>query len=143
MTAKEKKKILESFSKIEIRVKELEKEREALWSRAISISPNFNGMPKGNSKANKIENTVEQMEKLVKLIDNELKELENIKYRIMTSIKELPNITERQILHLKYIGRAQGNYHKRLPLWKIANELGYSVDRVNHIHGDALRHLNI
>lgn len=143
MTSKDKKKILEKFSKIEGRAKELEKEREVLWSRATSANPNYNGMPKGNSKTNKIENTVEQMEKLIKIIDDELKELENIEYRILTAIKELSNITERQILHLKYIGRPQGNYHKRLPLWKIANELGYSVDRVNHIHGDALRHLNI
>ncbi len=143
MTNKDKKNILEKFSKIEYRVKELEKEREVLWSRATSANLNYNGMPKGNSKTNKIENTVEQMEKLIKLIDDELNELNNIKYRIMMAIKELPNITERQILHLKYIGKTYGNYHKRMSLLEIANELGYSVDRINHIHGDALRNLNI
>ena len=143
MTSKEKKEILLEFSQIEGRIKELESELESLWSRAVNASVNMDAMPKGNASGTKTEISVEMIERQIKKIDEERDELEARKYDIICAINELPSIIERRVLHLKYIGKATGQYYTRLPLWKIANELGYSVDRINHIHGDALKHIKI
>ena len=128
MNSKQKKKTLNSFSEIECRVKELEDE---LNSKKANIENDIN-----------LE-TVKEMQRVVDLIEQEKLELNQIQFRIMLAIKNLSNITERRIIHLKYIGKNEGLYHKTMPLWKIANELGYSPDRINHMHGDALRHLKL
>ena len=128
MNIKQKKKLLNSFSKIEYRVKELENE--------------LNGI-KGNIDNDKNLKITEKLERMAHLIEKEKTELIQIQFRIMEAIENLSDITERTIIHLKYIGKKEGLYHKTLPLWKIANELGYSLDRINHMHGDALRHLEL
>lgn len=143
MGTKEKKELLTSFNKIEGRVKELEAELEVLWSIATNISPNISGMPGASGGFDKMVRSIEKMEELVKLIDAERDELEVVKLKIMTAIKGLDDITERRILHLKYIGQADGQYHDTMPLWKIANRLGYSLDRVKHKHSDAIAHLKL
>lgn len=141
MTYKEKKELLNSFSGIESEIKELEGELEIIWSNATSSPVNTSGMPRGSGGVNKIENSVERIEKLVNLIERERDELESVKFKIMAAVRELPDITERRIIHLKYIGKVDGNYHRSLPLWKIANELGYSLDWVKRLHNRAINHL--
>lgn len=143
MTCKEKKELLNSFLKIEGRIKDLEDELEVLWSNATSAPPDTSGMPKGSGGVNKIENAIERMEKLVNLIDSERDELESVKYRIMAAVRELNDITERRIIHLKYIGKNDGKYHRPVCLWEIANELNYSLDWVKHLHNRALKHLKL
>lgn len=143
MTSKEKKEILNSFIEIEERVKELEEELEALWSRATLNGINNDGTPRISGNNKKTQATIEKMENLVKLIDNERDELSLTQHRIMAAIRKLPDITERRIIHLKYIGKPKGIYHKTMPLWMIANKLGYSHDRIRHMHGDALLHLKL
>jgi hypothetical protein len=128
MDSKQKKELLNSFSAIEYRIKELAEELE-------SIEANINNG--ANSK------TMKEMKRIANLIDEEKFELKQMQLRVMLATKNLSDITERRIIHLKYIGKKEGLYHKTLPLWKIANELGYSLDRINHIHGDALRHLEL
>ncbi len=143
MTVKEKKEVLNNFIKIENRVKELEGELEKLWSRATTSSPNLDGLPRGSGGVDKVQIGVERIEHLVKLIDDERDELAAVQYRIMSAIRKLPDITQRRIIHLKYIGVPEGKYHRTMPLWKIANELGYSHDRIRHIHSAALLHLEL
>lgn len=141
MTYKEKKELLKSFAKIEGRLRDLEGELEVSCSRGIGVNLSLGGHGKGGEGPNKVENTVEWMERQTLLIDRERDELEAVRFKILEAVKRLPDITERRVIHLKYIGKAAGKYHKRVPLWKIANELGYSADRINHIHGAAIRHL--
>ncbi len=143
MTSKEKKEILNSFILIESRIMELEEELEKLWSRATLESQSINGTPNGSGNTAKMQISIERMEKIKKLINDERDELSLVQYKIMAAIKKLPNITERRIIYLKYIGKLNGKYHKNLPLWKIANKLGYSYDRVKHLHGLALLHLEL
>lgn len=143
MTIKEKKEILNNFIKTENRVRELENELEMLWSRATSASPNLDGLPRGCSGTDKTQSAVERIEKLVKLIDEERDKLATVQYQIMSAIRKLPDITERRIIHLKYIGEPNDKQHRTMPLWKIANKLDYSHDRIRHIHGIALLHLEL
>ncbi len=143
MTVKEKKEVLNNFIKTEKRVKELEGELERLWSRVTSTTPNLNGLPLGSGGVDKVQSGVERIERLVKLIDDERDELASVQYRIMSAIRKLPDITERRIIHLKYIGVPEIKYHRTMPLWKIANELGYSHDRIRHLHSIAIAHLEL
>ena len=128
MDIKQKKKLLNRFSKIEYRVKELENELSGIKANI------------GNDTNPKI---TEKLERMAHLIEKEKTELIQTQFCIMNAIEDLSDITERTIIHLKYIGKKEGLYHKTLPLWKIANELGYSPDRINHMHGDALRRLKL
>ncbi|MBR2040098.1 MAG: DUF1492 domain-containing protein [Clostridia bacterium] len=82
-----------------------------------------------------VANTTEESKKTVDLIDKEKKELLNTQSQIMIAISKLSNITERRLIYLKYI--------KALPHWKIANELGYSYDYINHLHLVALQHIEL
>lgn len=141
MTYKEKKELLKSFAKIEGRLRDLEGELEICYNRGMGVNISPDGHGKGGEGPNRIESTVEWMERQTLLIDSEWDELEAVRFKILEAVKRLPDITERRVIFLKYIGKASGRYHKRLPLWKIANELGYSADRINHIHGAAIRHL--
>ena len=143
MTNKEKKVILNSFLKIEMRLRTLEWEYEELRSKAVSASPSFNGMPKSKAEKSRIEAAVERLEKQKQLIEAERDELAAVQYRITAAIKALHDITERQIIQLKYIGKPSGKFHRAVPLWKIANKLGYSIDYINHKHIEALRHLKL
>ncbi len=142
MTNKEKKRILQSYAKIEGRLLELESELEFLEKNPMRPINLTGTRGSGNNKST-IEAATERKEKLEKLIQEEYNDLQILKTRIVAAIKSLDDITERRIIFLKYIGKGSGKYHKTLPLWKIARELGYSVDRVNHLHGTALRNLKL
>ena len=141
MTEKQKKSILNSFSKIEGRIQELDEEIKCLLSSSTNSSNS--GMPMGGRSGSKTETIVEMLENSRCRLEREKIQLEIARNRIITAISNLPNITERRILHLKYIGKPDGKYHRTIPLWEIANILGYSVDRVNHLHGQALKEIKL
>ena len=141
MTNAEKREILNSFLKIEGRIQDLEEELNNLLT--ISTNVSSDGMPKNGGAHSKIEIIVEVMETTMQTLNNEKLRLEIIRCQIITAIDSLTNLTERRIMHLKYIGKPNGKYHRSVPLWEIANILGYSVDRVNHLHGEALNKIKL
>ena len=75
-------------------------------------------------------------------IKKEIDKLLELKSKILNAIFKIEDIREREILLLYYIGEKQpdGRY-KQLLLWQIANKIGYSTGRVNHLHSDAVRHI--
>ena len=137
MTNSEKKKILNSFLKIEGRIQDLEEELNSLLTASTNSSSD--GMPKNGGAHSKTEAIVEAMETTRGILTREKLQLEISRCKILSAVDSLTNLTERRIMHLKYIGRPSGKYHQSVPLWEIANLLGYSVDRVNHLHGEALK----
>lgn len=144
MTSSEKKKELLKVSQINKRVEELNAEIEMLWSQAVAMSPNTSGMPSGGtSDGTKIERVVERLEKAQSQLTAEVKALHEVKYKIISAIQGLSDIRERRVLHLAYIGKVEGTKQRPLSLWKVANEMGYSYDRIRHIHGEALLHLEL
>ncbi len=138
-----KKELLNSFSEIESRICELENELKSIWNSAINTTQDINGMPKSTNTSNKIVNSIERMEATEVLIKEELNKLKSVNLKIRAAIAELPNITERRIIYLKYIGNVEGKYHRTVPLWKIANKLGYSYDWIKYLHRDAIERLKI
>lgn len=144
MTSREKKQILQQFGEIDNYINDLQKELNSWWARATAVSPVISDLPKGgNSDGTKTERAVEHLVKIEQQINEETDELEKLRYKIISAIKTLPDLRERRVLYLAYIGKTDGKGYKRLKLWQIANEMGYSFDRIKHIHGAALLHIEL
>ena len=143
MTSKEKKRILLRYGEIDRYIDELESELAYWRSRVTSTSPVISDMPKGGSAdGTKLEKSVEKIIKLEKQIDDEINKLVNLRNTILSAIQALPDEREQKVLRLAYIGKAGAGGYKRLKLWQISREMNYSYDRIRHIHGMALLHLN-
>lgn len=140
MTSKEKKKILRQFAQIDNRINDLLAEQKCVCDM---INTSGECLPGGVPDGSKVEKSIERLEDINAKILREINKLCDLKDRILSAIQEMPNITERTILWLHYIGKAERGKYKRLKLWQIANEIGYSHDRVKHMHGMALLHLKL
>lgn len=144
VTSKEKKQILQQYGEIDTHIKELQEELRAWRARATAVSPVLSDLPRGGSPdGTKTERAVEHLAKIERQIDVETDELCRLRYKIVSAIKALPDLRERRVLYLAYIGKSGENGVRRLKLWQIADEMGYSFDRIKHIHGNALLHIRL
>ena len=144
MTSREKKQILQQFGEIDNYINDLQEELNSWWVRATAVSPVISDLPKGgNSDGTKTERAVERLVKIEQQINEETDELYKLRYKIISAIKVLPDLRERRVLYLAYIGKTDGKGYKRLKLWQIANEMGYSIDHINRLHGLGLKHINL
>lgn len=150
MTSQEKKRILKCYAQLDQRINELRDEIDILWSRATSVTSTTTGFVRGgDGDGNKIERAYERIEKVTNILEQEIDKLLLLEHKITKAIQALPDITERRILMLAYIGKTvpsrsgKAVEHKRLSLFNIAKELAYSYDRVKHIHGNALLHIEL
>ena len=144
MTSREKKQILQQFGEIDNYINDLQEELNSWWVRATAVSPVISDLPKGgNSDGTKTERAVERLVKIEQQINKETDELYKLRYKIISAIKSLPDLRERRVLYLAYIGKTDGKGYKRLKLWQIANEMGYSIDHINRLHGLGLKHINL
>lgn len=144
MTSREKKQILQQFGEIDNYINDLQEELNSWWVRATAVSPVISDLPKGgNSDGTKTERAVEHLVKIEQQINEETDELYKLRYKIVSAIKELPDLRERRVLYLAYIGKMDEKGYKRLKLWQIADEMGYSFDRIKQLHGTALLHIEI
>ena len=144
MTSREKKQILQQFGEIDNYINDLQEELYSWCVRATAVSPVISDLPKGgNSDGTKTERAVERLVKIEQQINEETDELYKLRYKIISAIKVLPDLRERRVLYLAYIGKTDGKGYKRLKLWQIANEMGYSIDHINRLHGLGLKHINL
>ena len=144
MTSREKKQILQQFGEIDNYINDLQKELNSWWVRATAVSPVISDLPKGgNSDGTKTERAVEHLVKIEQQINEETDELYKLRYKIISAIKALPDLRERRVLYLAYIGKSENNRYKRLALWQIADEMGYSLIRIKQLHGTAFLHIKI
>ena len=144
MTSREKKQILQQFGEIDNYINDLQEELNSWWVRATAVSPVISDLPKGgNSDGTKTERAVERLVKIEQQINEETDELYKLRYKIISAIKALPDLRERRVLYLAYIGKTDGKEYKPLKLWQIANEMGYSIDHINRLHGLGLKHINL
>ena len=144
MTSREKKQILQQFGEIDNYINDLQEELNSWWVRATAVSPVISDLPKGgNSDGTKTERAVERLVKIEQQINEETDELYKLRYKIISAIKALPDLRERRVLYLAYIGKSENNRYKRLALWEIADEMGYSLIRIKQLHGTALLHIKL
>lgn len=143
MTSQDKKKKLLQFKDIDEHIKELEQEANQWWERANLKSPVISDMPKAQGALTAQQRALEHLEKIQSQIDNEIDKLLLLRNDIVKAINKLTDIRERRIIYLAYIGKTDGNKYKRLTLFQIAKEMNYSYDRIKHIHGIALLHIDL
>ncbi len=144
--AQQNKKILQRFADIDSHIAELEQEQDMWWSRLTNTSPVMSDMPHGGANGtSKVERGFEQLEQITRQIDDEIDRLLMLRNRITRAISAMDSINEQRVLRLAYIGRPDGNirrpHYRQLKLWQIANEMNYSVDHVNRLHGLALKNI--
>ena len=142
MTSKEKKQILLQYSDIDRHIDELQAELDMWWSRLSG--GRLSDMPKGGeSDGTETERAIERIVKIEQQIDDEIDELLIMRHKILSAINALKDIRERRVLYLAYVGKDNGDGRIRLKLWQVANEMHYSLDHVNRLHGMALKHINL
>ena len=142
MTSKEKKQILLQYSDIDRHIDELQAELDLWWARLSG--GRLSDMPKGGSSdGTETERAVERIIKIEQQIDDEIDELLIMRHKILSAINALNDVRERRVLYLAYIGKESGDGRRRLMLWQVANEMHYSVDMINILHGRALKHLEL
>lgn len=130
-----KKEYLQQFRHLKIEQQNIEEQLNELRADYMGIkSPSFDAMP----KSGKLHDLSDYMVKYSDLLDH-LRRIRADKWFLQTEIldriEEMTNPVERRVLHLHYL---QG-----YSLDRTARELGYSYERIRHIHGDALRHFNL
>ena len=139
MTDKAKKDILNQFVMLDMHVNELIADKNyfiGFCKSAISFS---NVVTQKEIYLQHLETTAALDLEYQKYIDKLCESKENI----LSAVNSLQNITERSVVQLYYIGKLKNGKYKRLMLWQIANELGYSEDRIKHIHINAIKHLEL
>lgn len=131
MTPKEVKIYLSRAWSIDREIEVLEKARQEMWDRCLSITaPLKEKVSTGNAENNSV---------LIKYIDfskkleNTIDKLIDVKNEVFEMIQKLDSERHRSVLMLRYI-----NFYN----WeKIAVTLGYSYMQTCRIHGEALKML--
>ena len=131
MTNQEKKRILKAYRFHMAQAKALDAELRTL---ALPRSPSLTGMPKGMDQHDLGEVLAQYQKILAKLKAEQEKQYAALDL-ITCAIEAMSSENEKAVLRLHYI--------KGYRLGKVAMELGYSYDRVCHIHGSALAHFNV
>ena len=134
MTAKEYlKKIRLLDIKINQKVKELDELRS--MSQAVrGIDYSKECVQTSLSSGANFEKSVIRISELERLLDREIDYFVDLKHKIINQIQSLDNRNYADILYKRYIE------FKRLEL--IAVELGYSYNRIRHLHGEALKYFD-
>ena len=134
MTAKEYlKKIRFLDIKINQKIKELDELRT--MSQAVrGIDYSKECVQTSLSSGANFEKAILRISELERMLDTEIDYLVDLKHKIINQIQSLDNRNYAEILYKRYIE------FKRLEL--IAVELGYSYNRIRHLHGEALKYFD-
>lgn len=140
MTRDEKKEWLNRFRSLLCRAAIVEAEVEEAKGRVLPASPSLDGMPRGSGHGSAVERTIAELSDLEIEWQRALKEAFKVRNEILHEIQKLPE-TEYAVLRLRYLDhRAPW----RTRTWReISEEIYMSENRVRHVHGEAVDHLNV
>ena len=96
---------LNSLYYIEQEIQIYEDKIAELRERAASLSPNYSGMPRGNSPGNKVENAAVAIVSYIEMLDKAKAEREWQSKRIQEYILSVPDPQTRVIMILRFIER--------------------------------------
>ena len=130
MTAKEE---LSQFKYIRKRVDEALEEYEKYKDRATKMTSVLSDMPKGGKSSDKVADNAVKMADISRIYEERWLEAERYKLKVEDRINEIDE-PYRTLLHMKYV---EGK-----TLEEISTKIGYSFDRVRHLHGIALLKYN-
>lgn len=129
MTNAEKKKILWGYMRIKKQIKAEYDEADELVS--LLKSPDFDGMPKGQSQMD-LSDFIVRKEAVFARIGKNIARMEAALAEINAALDEMTNENERTVLILRY--------KRGMTFEKVAEEMNYSWRHILNIHGNALQH---
>ena len=122
------------LGRIEAKMEEIERLDNALYPGAQIIS----GMPRGGKKTDgseKNDRAIDIVRRMRGKMCAELRELEKLREEIAGAIATVPSQQLRELLERRYINMQN---------WaQIADSMGYGVDNIYKMHGNALKQLRI
>lgn len=118
----------------------------AVGSRAIT----YTDMPHGSPELTGLEATAIRAENALAVYKSAIDNAHTVRIEIRTAIDQLPE-AEGLVLFYRYLALKRTDFEQRsrregtrqLTWDEIADRMGYSRDRVAHIHGEALQHLQV
>lgn len=134
MANEEKKKFLWGYRDSLRRIARIESEIEELRAMKMGASAGGRG-PGRKGWADDLSSFAARLDELERDRGEELQNAMQAYERVMEPIKGVEDEREQDVLFYRYI--------KRMPWWKIAEEIGYSERWVLKIHGAALERLEI
>ena len=110
------------------RIAQLKRLREDMSViRAVDYSkPRVRSSPSPDAALSGVESLVD----IETLLERDIVELHRLRYTIVSQIAKVPDLRYQEILTRRYVDRQS--------LQVIADEMGYSYNRVRHLHGTAL-----
>ena len=133
MTPKE---YLYQYGMIERRIQYLEQWEERWHRREMRITPQYGSSSvRSSGKSDPVGSTVAKICKVEEEIIFEIDRAADLRSEIAAAIAAVPDPAQREVLERKYIGLQTAR--------KIGEEMGYSEDYVNHLHGWGLQKIVI
>ena len=128
MTAKE---YLMQYKSIAARISGIEADIEALRADRVSLSVNYDGMPRSRTPGDGVARAAIKLADIEAELISVKAEAWDIRREITRTIRKVENAECQEVLRERYI---EGETWER-----IAEEMNYSVRQIHNIHGKALR----
>lgn len=126
----ESKEYLESYKRIEERLKVLTVEIERIRTEAESVSINLDGMPHGQGKGDRLERLAIQLADMESKLQAEMSDMWSKRMEIINLLGKMQKHKHQTLLHKRYI---------ECKSWEvIAYEMGISWRYCYMLHGSAL-----
>lgn len=133
MTPKE---YLSQYGMIERRIQYLEQWEERWHRREMRITPQYGSSSvRSSGTSDPVSATVTKICRVEEEILFEIDRAADLRSEIAAAIAAVPDPAQREVLERKYIGLQTAR--------KIGEEMGYSEDYVNHLHGWGLQKIVI
>jgi len=131
----EKKRWLRSYRRSEGRIQRLQEELERWQARAEGLSSAASEAPARGSGEDRLQSAVDRIVEIRQKLQADLVELTDRRLRIRAAVGAVQDELLRAILELYYIDGKSWD--------EIAREKGYTVRRIQQLHGDALAALDL
>lgn len=126
------KQYLRKLQYLDEEIKRYEEQAQEIYDRLTNITSSTNAVIVQHSSSDKMAGAMERLERIRYRALEKATEYYELKQTIMIQIDNIPDGRYRQVLYLRYV--------KCIKDWnEIADQMSYSVDRVWHLHGEALR----
>lgn len=121
---------LERINDLDLMIKQLERKRDELRERRMSITVTISDTPRSHSERDKMAEYMAELDEVEREYAGILAEHERLYVRYARAISSLRH-RERRVLYLRY--------HECLKWEKIARIIHYSVNGAQYIHDKALK----
>ena len=130
MNLQEKKDYLKQYRQLDSEIRQLLLEKSEIFELGPKITPTYSAVPKGTGSGDKIQSTIEKLEKQEDKINQKIEQRMKVKEEIETALNTVTDQRLKLLLRYRYINGCT---------WEdIAAKMCYSYMHVYRLHGKAL-----